>query len=87
MFYLPREIVQLIFEFAPAYIEEYNKILKVFDRLPEYYNSETCSHYILYKYRFSYLSGDPPSKYYFRILKNLNITSSMKIIYSDSESV
>jgi hypothetical protein len=36
MFHLPREIIQLIFEFDPTYKEEYNKVLKSLNILPAY---------------------------------------------------
>jgi len=36
MFHLPREIIQLIFEFDCTYREEYNKSLKIINRLPPY---------------------------------------------------
>jgi len=36
MFHLPREIIQLIFEFDSTYREEYNKSLKIINRLPPY---------------------------------------------------
>jgi len=36
MFHLPREIIQLIFEFDPTYKEEYNKVLKRLNMLPAY---------------------------------------------------
>ena len=36
MFHLPREIIQLIFEFDPTYREEYSKSLQLLKRLPPY---------------------------------------------------
>ena len=36
MFHLPSEIIQLIFEFDSTYREEYNKSLKIINRLPAY---------------------------------------------------
>lgn len=37
MFHLPREIIQLIFEFDPTYREEYNKVIRSLRNLPAYY--------------------------------------------------
>jgi hypothetical protein len=36
MFHLPREIIQLIFEFDSTYREEYDKSLKIINSFPAY---------------------------------------------------
>ena len=73
MFHLPREIIQLIFEFDPTYRQEYNKVLRSLRNLPAYYNDEPAlvDHTYLYILHFPLYPIPhyyPPSKYYFYLL-------------------
>ena len=69
MFHLPREIIQLIFEFDPTYREEYNKTLQLLKRLPAYYQYVPTLEGEPYLYMFSLVYPMrhyyPPSKFYF----------------------
>ena len=78
MFHLPREIIQLIFEFDPTYSDEYSKILKILDELPTY-NGYKKTHdlppdiywfhtYIVCPLELGFVTScHPPNKYYFQI--------------------
>jgi hypothetical protein len=86
MFHLPREIIQIIFEFDPTYREEYKKSLKIIDELPPY-NEYINTHifpddiywfhtYFLGSSRVTYVSSlDLPNEYYFKILRNRKMIS------------
>jgi len=85
MFHLPREIIQLIFEFDPTYKEEYKKVLQILNNFPSYYknfptyykheNTLVGKPYI-YIFKFNDLQQYPvthyypPSKYYFYLLRS-----------------
>jgi hypothetical protein len=86
MFHLPKEIIQLIFQFDPTYREEYNKSLKILDDLPpynEYINTHNSPPdiYWFYTYfvgpsRIAYAaSPNLPIKFYFNILRNRKMIS------------
>ena len=67
MFHLPREIIQLIFEFDPTYKEEYNKVLQCLNRLPPYMQilkieNEDCGY--MYGYIGLEISTFTPSNHY-----------------------
>lgn len=86
MFRLPREIIQLIFEFDPTYREEYSKSLKILHDLPPY-NEYINTHlfpddiywfhtYFLDPSRVTYVTSlDHPNEYYFKILRNMKMIS------------
>ena len=81
MFHLPREIIQLIFEFDPTYRQEYSKSLKILDNLPAYYGYKKIyrNERNIY-WNHTYIDGPfdiwfvnssyPPNKYYFGILRH-----------------
>ena len=72
MFNLPREIIQLIFEFDSTYREEYGKSLEIINSLPEYYEYDLKLKYESYVYIFRSIHNYkyfgrvtfPPSVYY-----------------------
>lgn len=88
MFHLPTEIIKLIFEFEPIYINEYNKVLQYLKRLPAYIDCEPKHSLSSYVYFFDIGCfrpfrdinlplhrvgyGLPPSKYHFQLLRNSN---------------
>ena len=86
MFHLPREIIQLIFEFDPTYSDEYSKSLKILDELPTY-NGYKKTHdlppdiywfhtYIVCPLELGFVTScHPPNKYYFQILRNRKLIS------------
>jgi hypothetical protein len=81
MFHLPREIIQLIFEFDPTYMEEYSKSLKILHDLPPYkcvfiYDIYWFHTYFLDPLRVTYVTSlDHPNEYYFKILRNRKMIS------------
>jgi hypothetical protein len=56
MFHLPKEIIQLIFEFDPTYKQEYNKVLQILNNFPVYYKHDITlvGEPYIYIYMFSY---------------------------------
>ena len=85
MFHLPKEIIQLIFEFDPTYKQEYNKVLQILNNFPAYYKHEITLIGEPYIYNFNYFPNlykfndlqqypvphyYPPSKYYFYLLRS-----------------
>lgn len=79
MFHLPRDIIQIIFEFDPTYREEYNKVLRILNNLPAYYKYEPVlkGETYLYVFNFPHYSiphYNPPSKYF---LTRYNLNKSI----------
>jgi hypothetical protein len=97
MFHLPREIIQIIFEFDPTYREEYSKSLKILDDLPTY-NEYINTHIFpddIYCFH-TYIDGPfdiwavnssyPPNKYYFKFLRNrkmISIYAASRVKYNN----
>jgi len=63
MFHLPREIIQLIFEFDPTYREEYNKVLRILNNLPAYYKYLPALEGETYLYVFNFPHYPMPHDY------------------------
>ena len=91
MFHLPREIIQLIYEFDPTYRDEYSKSLKILDNLPAYnWSKKTHDHPLDIYWFHTYIvcpvgldfvtSSYSPNNYYFQLLKNRKMIS----IYAES---
>jgi hypothetical protein len=74
MFHLPREIIQLIFEFDPTYREEYNKVLRILKRFPafQYYTPKRNYFYVTSIDSLFHVESLHPSKLCFQILRNSN---------------
>jgi hypothetical protein len=79
MFHLPREIIQLIFEFDPTYREEYSKSLEVLNKFTRYIGGK-YPHFLYWRPKYYYYPEGPgyfrnsflPSKLYFETLKKEN---------------
>lgn len=94
MFHLPREIIQIIFEFDPTYREEYRKSLKILDNLPaynEYKNVYSLPDNINWFHTYIVCplelvtSSYPPNNFYFQILRNrkhISIYATSRIKYN-----
>ena len=63
MFHLPREIIQLIFEFDPTYREEYNKVLQILNNFPAYYKYLPALEGETYLYVFNFSHYPIPHDY------------------------
>ena len=97
MFHLPREIIQLIFEYDPTYRQEYSKSLKILDNLPPYSRYEKISigspniywfhKYIDGPYELPFVnSSHLSSEYYFEILRDrkmISICATYRVKYNN----
>lgn len=84
MFHLPREIIQLIFEFDGTYKEEYKKVLQVLNKFPVYceiVNIYFDTYTPIYRYRYNFSSTTslyPPNQYYFKFLRHKKFVAEYK---------
>jgi hypothetical protein len=97
MFHLPREIIQLIFEFDSTYKEEYNNSLKTLYDLPPYNGYKEVYHltpdiyfshtYNVYPFELGIITSSyPPNNFYFQILRNrkqISIYAASRVKYNN----
>ena len=75
MVFLPKEIIQLIYEYDNTYHDEYKKTLKLIDKLPKFISySERLRLKNVYKIDNCYLATHlNPINYYLNFFKIVNI--------------